>query len=279
MLWSTGERIIRQPFSNHNGGCLAFGSDGFLYISMGDGGSGNDPMNNAQNPASLLGKMLRIDVSVPDSNAAGFSVPPSNPFVGAPAYRPEIWAIGLRNPWRFGFDNVGPGATGALIIGDVGQGSREEIDYQPAGAGGRNYGWVVREGTQPTPGVSGIAPAFLPMTDPIYEYDHTVGVAVIGGYVYRGPNMPEVSGRYFFGDYGSARIFSAGLAVSPTTHEMVVLDLVEHTGALRTDAAFGNISAFGRNAAGELFVVDYSNGRIWLLTHSLQAPTNLRIIR
>ena len=170
LLWSTGERVIHQPYANHNGGCLGFGADGFLYVGLGDGGSGNDPDNNAQNPASLLGKMLRIDVSVSDTNAAGFVVPAGNPFVASSGYRPEIWDIGLRNPWRFSFDSVGTGATGALVIGDVGQGRWEEVDYEPAGSGGRNYGWVIREGANATVGVSGIAPAFLPLVDPVYQY-------------------------------------------------------------------------------------------------------------
>lgn len=279
LLWSTGERIIRQPFANHNGGWLAFGPDGFLYIGMGDGGSGNDPQNNAQNPGSLLGKMLRIDVSVPTSHPAGFTVPATNPFVGAGGYRPEIWAIGLRNPWRFSFDDVGTGATGALLIGDVGQGAWEEIDYQRSGAGGRNYGWVVREGAHPTPGVSGIAPAFLPMIDPALEYSHAEGTSVTGGYVYRGAALPEVSGRYFFADFVTGRVYSAALSVNPSTLEATLVDAVNHTAELRTDGPTGNISSFGRNAAGELFVVDYSQGRVWLLTHVIAPPTNLRIIR
>jgi glucose/arabinose dehydrogenase len=279
LLWSTGERVIRQPFANHNGGCMAFGPDGFLYISMGDGGSGNDPLDNAQNPNSLLGKMLRIDVSVSDSDNAGFRVPSTNPFAAVSGYRPEIWAIGLRNPWRFSFDDAGTGATGALMIGDVGQGQWEEVDYQPAGAGGRNYGWVVREGAHPTPGISGVAPAFLPLIDPAYEYDHTVGVAVIGGYFSRGAALPEVAGRYFFADYSSGHIYSGALSLSPGGLDAMLVDVTDHTAALRTGVTSGNISAFGRNAAGDLFVVDYSQGMVWRITHQVQAPTNLRIIR
>jgi glucose/arabinose dehydrogenase len=147
LLWPTGERFIRQPFSNHNGGHLIFGPDGFLYVGLGDGGSGNDPENNGQNLSSLLGKMLRLDVNVADSDAKGYLVPAGNPLLN------EIWAAGLRNPWRYSFDDFGTGATGALIIGDVGQGTREEINYQPAGAAGRNYGWRIREGRVATPGV------------------------------------------------------------------------------------------------------------------------------
>jgi hypothetical protein len=131
LLWSTGERVIRQPYSNHNGGSIVFGPDGYLYIGMGDGGSGNDPEHRAQNLASLLGKMLRIDVSVPDSNTAGFAVPPDNPFRGSGA--PEIWSIGLRNPWKFSFDDPARGGTGALVIADVGQGAWEEILWGSVG--------------------------------------------------------------------------------------------------------------------------------------------------
>src|SRR5215217_7695295 len=132
---SAGSAAIPQPFANHNGGNLAFGPDGYLYIGLGDGGSGDDPLHLAQNPSSLLGKMLRIDVNVEDSHPRGYVVPQDNPFVGgAPvAARPEIWAFGLRNPWRYTFDSIALGGTGAMVIGDVGQNSREEIDYEPRG--------------------------------------------------------------------------------------------------------------------------------------------------
>ena len=133
VLWPDGQRFIAQPFANHNGGNLVFGPDDFLYIGMGDGGSGNDPDSNAQNPMSLLGKMLRIDVMVSDSNPQGYDVPASNPFVGVSGYLPEIWDFGLRNPWRWSFDDVAHGGTGALVIGDVGQDSWEEVDYEPSG--------------------------------------------------------------------------------------------------------------------------------------------------
>ena len=148
LLLGGSQRFVEQPFSNHNGGHLAFGPDGYLYIGMGDGGSGNDPDHRAQNPNELLGKMLRIDVNVPDSDNAGYRVPSDNPFVGGHPARDEIWAFGLRNPWRYSFDDVARGGTGALIIGDVGQSQREEIDYEPRGQGGRNYGWRNREGTR-----------------------------------------------------------------------------------------------------------------------------------
>ena len=170
LLWSTGERVIRQPYANHNGGNLAFGPDGFLYIGMGDGGGADDPGNRAQDPTTLLGKMLRIDVNVPDTDERGFRVPAGNPFLsGQPlGALPEIWDFGLRNPWRFSFDDPTLGGTGALVIGDVGQNWYEEIDYEPPGAGGRNYGWRLREGAHPR--VTTLPPAFLPLIDPIIEY-------------------------------------------------------------------------------------------------------------
>ena len=166
---SSGPSFIAQPFANHNGGNLAFGPDGFLYIGMGDGGSANDPGHRAQNPVELLGKMLRIDVNVPDNDPSGYRVPASNPFIGAgPAgTRPEIWSFGLRNPWRYSFDDPRRGGTGALLIGDVGQGLWEEIDYEPPDRGGRNYGWRNREGRHDN--VTSLPPAFLPLVDPIHD--------------------------------------------------------------------------------------------------------------
>ena len=186
LLWPGGERFIVQPFANHNGGHLAFGPDGYLYIGMGDGGASNDPNHNAQNPATLLGKMLRIDVHVDPRAAAGYRVPPDNPFIGGslPGVLPEIWSFGYRNPWRYSFDDPALGGTGALIVGDVGQGALEEIDYEPAGRGGRNYGWRNREGTRDN--ITDRAPAYLPLTDPIFDYPRSAGVAVTGGFVYRG---------------------------------------------------------------------------------------------
>jgi len=191
LQWSTGERFIRHPDqSNHNGGNLAFGPDGYLYIGTGDGGSGNDPPNNAQNPGVLLGKMLRIDVSVPDGHPTGVAIPPTNPYSSSSCATvcPEIWSIGLRNPWRWSFDNPARGGTGALIIADVGQNTREEIDYEPAAAGGRNYGWSIREGLIATPGISGRTPppTFPTLTDPIFDYGRSSGGSTTGGFVYRG---------------------------------------------------------------------------------------------
>ncbi|MGD9905172.1 MAG: sorbosone dehydrogenase family protein, partial [Vicinamibacterales bacterium] len=193
--------FIVQDFTNHNGGNLAFGPDGYLYIGLGDGGAGDDPNNRAQTPTTLLGKMLRIDVS--GSPANGYAVPADNPDFnvhGIGNALPEIWSFGLRNPWRYSFDDVGPGATGALVIADVGQGAREEIDYEPAGRGGLNYGWSTFEGTLINPNSSAM-PAFQPVTAPTYEYTHAVGQVITGGYVYRGAALGAFyQGRYFYSD-------------------------------------------------------------------------------
>jgi glucose/arabinose dehydrogenase len=180
---AAGPAFIAQPFANHNGGHLAFGPDGFLYIGLGDGGAADDPDHRAQNPLELLGKMLRIDVGVPDTHPSGYQVPAGNPFVaGAPvAARPEIWAFGLRNPWRYTFDDPALGGTGALVIGDVGQNRFEEVDYEPANRGGRNYGWRNREGAHDN--VTSRAPAYLPLIEPIQEYDRSVGQSITGGFV------------------------------------------------------------------------------------------------
>lgn len=260
LQWSTGERVIRQPFANHNGGNLAFGPDGFLYVGLGDGGSGDDPGNRAQDGSTLLGKMLRIDVGVADEDPRGFRVPADNPFVGGvpTAAAPEIWAFGLRNPWRYSFDAPRRGGTGALIIGDVGQNAYEEIDYEPRGRGGRNYGWRVREGAHPH--ISS-PPAYTPLTDPILDYGRATGFSVIGGFVYRGRELgPAYVGRYFYGDLGG-RVWSVGLAIDPGTGEARVSDTIEHTDALGGRAALGAITSFGEDADGELYIVSQS-GRV-----------------
>jgi glucose/arabinose dehydrogenase len=260
LRWPTGERVVRQPFSNHNGGNLQFGPDGNLYIGMGDGGSGNDPNNNAQNPASLLGKMLRIDVGVPDSDPAGYRIPPDNPFNGAPGTLAEIWSFGLRNPWRYSFDDPSRGGTGALVIGDVGQGAWEEVDYEPAGRGGRNYGWRIREGAHNN--VTTLPPAFLPLTDPIHEYSHSAGISITGGYVYRGSALPAFyRGRYFFADL-NGRVWSLALTIDPATRDATASDVREHTAELGGSATLGQITTFGVDANGELYVANYSAGTI-----------------
>src|SRR5687767_7638726 len=176
-------RVITQPFTNHNGGHLAFGPDGYLYIGLGDGGSGNDPDHRAQNPTELLGKMLRVDINVADTDPFGYRVPPDNPFVASnflPSARDEIWAFGLRNPWRYSFDDVSRGGTGALVIADVGQNRFEEINYEPRGAGGRNYGRRNFEGTREN---ITSRPLFSAPTHPIFEYGRSDGVSVTGGFV------------------------------------------------------------------------------------------------
>ncbi len=262
LQWSSGERVIRQPFANHNGGNLAFGPDGYLYVGLGDGGSGNDPGNRAQDGSTLLGKMLRIDVGVTDEDEKGFRVPPDNPFLGGrpvPAL-PETWAFGLRNPWRYSFDDPARGGTGALVVGDVGQNAFEEIDYEPRGRGGRNYGWRVREGSHPN--IASPPPAFGPVTDPILDYGRGTGVSVIGGVVYRGPGLgPAFAGRYFYADL-VGRVWSVGLAVDDVTGEAKVVDRVEHTGELGGQAALRPITSFGVDADGEVHIVTYSPGRV-----------------
>jgi glucose/arabinose dehydrogenase len=261
LQWSTGERVIRQPFANHNGGNLVFGPDGCLYIGLGDGGSFGDPGNRAQDGSSLLGKMLRIDINVPDDDQKGFKVPQDNPFLnGVPvAARPETWAFGLRNPWRYSFDDPTRGGTGALVVGDVGQGSFEEVDYEPRGRGGRNYGWRVREGAH---AYIASAPAYQPLTDPIFDYGHDAGVSIIGGFVYRGSGLGATYvGRYFYADL-VGRVWSAGLSVDGSSGEARVSDTLEHTSELGGISALGSITSFGVDADGELYIVTLSGGRV-----------------
>jgi glucose/arabinose dehydrogenase len=273
LVWSTGLDSIEHRFTNHNAGCMSFGPDGYLYIAQGDGGSGGDPDNNAQNTSQLLGKFLRININVDDQNQQGFVVPPGN--AGLP--RPEIWSLGWRNPWKFSFDHPSRGGTGAMIVGDVGQEGFEEIDYEPAGRGGRNYGWRIREGAHPYNGGT----TTLPVADPIYDYDHTVGRAIIGGYVYRGA-IANMRGRYFFADYTSRRVWSLALHINGTTGEAApstAADLIEHTAELGGATVLGGISAFGVDAAGDLYLVSYTLGRILKVAGPPRAPTNVRIIR
>jgi glucose/arabinose dehydrogenase len=222
---------IPQPFANHNGGMIEFGPDGFLYIGMGDGGSGNDPSNRAQNTQELLGKILRIDVDHPESPSQPYSSPSGNPFLGPDPGRDEIFALGFRNPWRFSFDR----ATGQLYVGDVGQGDREEIDIVTLGG---NYGWRVFEGTRCTdlgPAACGVS-GFIP---PLAEYDHSGGrCAVTGGYVYRGKKSSLPLGAYVYGDFCTGEIFMLNNGV-----QSLLLD---------TDL---NIASFGEDEGGEVYVV------------------------
>jgi glucose/arabinose dehydrogenase len=239
--------IVTQPFANHNGGQLAFGPDGYLYIGLGDGGSGGDPYGNGQNRKVLLGKILRIDVDGPHAAGQAYAIPPDNPYAAggfAPGEgRPEVWAYGLRNPWRFSFDR----ATGDLYIGDVGQNAWEEIDRQPLDPpGGANYGWNLMEGNHCFQ--SGCAPTGLTM--PIAEYSHQLGCSVTGGYVYRGTAQPALRGVYIFGDYCSGRLFTVHSNGGAFTTRTVA------------DTAL-NISSFGEDEAGELYLVDLSGGGLY----------------
>jgi glucose/arabinose dehydrogenase len=283
LQWPSGLRYIPQPYSNHNAGNLAFGPDGYLYIALGDGGSGNDPENRAQNPAELLGKVLRIDTNVSDSNPFGYSIPPTNPFVnsGPAGVLKEIWSFGLRNPWRYSFDMPSRGGTGALIIADVGQGAWEEIDYEPAGRGGRNYGWRYREGAHLN--VTNPAPVYIPpggLTDPIWEYGRSVGQSITGGFVYRGSSLASTfRGRYFFADYVQGRVWSMSLSINPTTGEATASTPTDHTAELGGSGMLGNISSFGIDGAGELYVVNHTGGTIVRILGPPSPPTNLRIIR
>jgi glucose/arabinose dehydrogenase len=263
LQWPGGRRVVEQPFSNHNGGHLAFGPDGYLYIGLGDGGSGGDPMNHAQRPDTLLGKMLRIDVNVPDDDPHGYRVPPDNPFVdGDPiGALGEIWAFGLRNPWRYSFDDWTRGGTSALVIGDVGQNAREEINFEPRGGGGRNYGWRIREGRAAydarTP------PAYGPLAEPIHDYSRDLGASVTGGLIYRGNALdPIFNGRYVFADFISGRVFSIGLHLHPLTTEATADDAQEYTERLGGRASLGMVSSFGTDHDGEILLLNYSAGTV-----------------
>ncbi len=239
--------IISQPFANHNGGQIAFGPDGYLYIGMGDGGSGGDPQGNGQNRGALLGKILRIDVNGTPAPGKAYGIPNTNPYaaggISPDGGLPEIWAYGLRNPWRFSFDR----GTGDLYIGDVGQNAWEEIDRQPAGSrGGLNYGWNAWEGTHCYTSACSSVTAVAP----IAEYGHGPACSVTGGYVYRGVRQPALEGIYLFGDYCSGTIFSVpagGGTLTPKT--------VSQTGL--------HISSFGEGEDGEIYLVDLGAGGLY----------------
>ena len=243
--------FVDQPFANHNGGQVAFGPDGYLYIGLGDGGSGGDPQGNGQNLDALLGKILRIDVN----SGSPYAIPAGNPFQGQTGKRGEIWSYGLRNPWRFSFDR----GNGDMYIGDVGQDRWEEADYEPAGMGGRNYGWVRMEGMHCYP--PGATCNQTGLTLPVVEYDHQAGCSVTGGYVYRGGLLPELAGTYFYGDY------CTGIVRSFKILNGSAVDEKDWTAALRTEAggAMQGLSSFGLDAAGELYLVLLS-GEVYRLT-------------
>ena len=245
----SGQIVLKVPHpvnANHNGGQLAFGADGFLYVGTGDGGGGGDPANNAQNPTSLLGKMLRLNVESPRTKT--YTIPKTNPFVQAndpnDRYRDEIWALGLRNPWRFSFDRQ----THDLYIGDVGQNTYEEVDFQPANsAGGQNYGWNIREGKHPFADSSGSAAQFV---SPVAEYDHSQGASITGGIVYRGIANPKLQGLYVYGDFTNGKLW--GLRKTATGWRNKLLLDTPHA-----------ISTFGEDEQGNLYVADYSEGSFY----------------
>jgi glucose/arabinose dehydrogenase len=241
--------INHPTYTNHNGGQLAFGPDGYLYIGTGDGGGGGDPNNNAQNPASLLGKILRIDVESPAT--VTYTIPTTNPFLTTAdptdQYRDEIWALGLRNPWRFSFDRF----AGDLYIADVGQNAYEEVNFQPASSsGGQNYGWRILEGSSPyLSNGNDTAGLVLPVT----EYDRSQGASITGGYVYRGTTIPQLQGTYLYGDFVNGRIW--GLRPNQTGWETQLL----------LDSPYG-ISSFGEDGQGNLYVADYFGGAVYQVT-------------
>lgn len=241
----TSEEVLLrqdQPHSNHNGGQLAFGPDGYLYLGLGDGGSGGDPDGNGQNLGALLGKLLRLDVS----GASGYAVPADNPFASDQDAKGEIWAFGLRNPWRFSFDR----ANGDLYIADVGQNAYEEVNHQPAtSAGGENYGWNIMEADS----------CFKPANDcdeaglvlPVVSYAHgpARGRSITGGYVYRGDVVDELVGHYLFADFVSGRVWHTSAASGWQIEPLF-------------ETGF-NISTFGEGADGELYLVDYGAGALY----------------
>lgn len=231
-----------QPFANHNGGHMAFGPDGYLYVSLGDGGAANDPLAAGQNPRTLLGTILRLDINTD----AGYAIPPDNPFVGSDAGADEVWAYGLRNVWRFSFDR----ATDDLYLGDVGQNQWEEINFEPADSpGGVNYGWNGYEGTHVFNQRAVADNAVMP----IAEYNHSQGCSVTGGYVYRGEAIPELEGLYFYGDYCSGNIWVAYRD-----------EAMNWQSTLFTDTPH-QISSFGQDEAGELYVINYG-GQVYKMT-------------
>ncbi|MDQ3233446.1 MAG: PQQ-dependent sugar dehydrogenase [Pseudobdellovibrionaceae bacterium] len=233
---------LEQPYNNHNGGDLSFGPDGYLYVAFGDGGSGGDPQNNSQNLNVLLGKILRVDVN----NPGAYAVPADNPFVGAPNARGEIYAYGLRNPWRFSFDR----GTGDMWAGDVGQSRFEEIDIIKKGG---NYGWKIKEGTECYNAATCAANNSI---DPVFTYGRTEGASITGGFVYRGKNIPSLHGLYIFGDFVSGNIWSLNFDENGKAGSRLLLS-----------SGF-NVSSFAQDRQGELFVLDYTGGGIYRLIAS-----------
>lgn len=267
----TGEELLRvdQPYGNHNAGCIRFGPDGYLYIPLGDGGAANDPHGHGQNKGTLLGSMLRIDVTGEPDEGLAYAIPDDNPFVDEDGARPELWAIGLRNVWKFSFDTAGN-----MWMGDVGQNRFEEIDFQPAGSeGGENYGWNVMEGRavfrrgNRRPDPRPLMPeqhASQGLTPPVWVFRHAPIASITGGYVYEGDAIESLRGRYVFGDYALRRLwsfrFENGRAV----------DVQEHTDAIvrPTEEKSGKdlfIASFGMDNAGELYVLSHREGVVYKL--------------
>ncbi len=256
------ERIVltvAQPYANHNGGNLAFGPDGYLWIGTGDGGSGGDPQGNGQKLTSLLGKFLRIDIDAGDAGQP-YGIPADNPFVGRSDARPEIWSYGWRNPWRFAFDR----ATGDLWVGDVGQNAWEEVDREPRGtAGGLNYGWNVMEGTH----------CFRPAQNcdtagkvlPVAEYGRSTGVSITGGEVYRGKAFPALDGLYFYADYGSRRLWAIGPAPAAP-------DVVGSWRNAQVATLAANPTTFGTDENGEVYVA-FDSGAVHVLEVAAITPS------
>jgi glucose/arabinose dehydrogenase len=228
-----------QPAANHNAGGMAFGPDGYLYFGLGDGGSGDEIRMNGQNPDTLLGKVLRIDVN----NGDPYAIPPGNAYADGGGL-PEIYAIGVRNPWRISFDR----ATGDFYVADVGRNMWEEVNFLPAGTpGGTNLGWNYREGANPH---EGNPPAGLVMLDPVAQYEHPVGCSISGGYVYRGEALADFQGVYLYGDFCTGRIWGLLRGADGSWQNQPLFE----TGL--------NISSFGQDDAGELYLLDHSNGAV-----------------
>ena len=252
---------VPQPYVNHNGGMLAFGPDGLLYIGLGDGGSGGDPLGNAQNPKTLLGSVLRVDVRGATAQAP-YAIPPDNPFASGQEGRPEIWAYGLRNPWRFSFDRE----TGDLWLADVGQNAWEEIDLIERGG---NYGWNVMEAGRCYP-LNDLSCDSSGLTAPIAGYTHADGCSVSGGYVYRGSRLPELAGTYLYGDFCSGKLWGFRFEDSEVT---------DH--ALLAETSLALVS-FGEDEDGEVYLLDHRGGGLYRIASaegriaSAEGPREIR---
>ncbi len=246
---------VPQPFPNHDGGELIFGPDGMLYLGLGDGGAAADPKNAGQDPKTMLGKILRFDVS--GGPGSPYRIPADNPFVGDDRFAPEVWAWGLRNPWRFSFDR----ATGDLWIGDVGQNKWEEVNFAPASSkGGENYGWRLREAAHPFNTED--PKATVPLIDPIHEYRQGGPLnarSVTGGYVYRGQKIPALQGWYIFGDYVSGQIWGIKQEAGVQTAHV---DLTEMLAGATDRGAVPGLASFAEGSDGELFVISLATGKV-----------------